>query len=141
MDANAQKLAEKCAAAMLERDEATRNLGAALDEISPGRAVLSMEVADHMLNGHNICHGGAIFTLADSAFAFACNSYNQITVAISAEISFLRQAQRAERLYASAIEVWRSGRNGIYDVSVTNQDGERVAEFRGKSRTIKGTLV
>lgn len=137
----AQQLAEKCAAAMLEEDRASRGLGMNVRAVSPGRADLEMTVTDNMVNGHNICHGGMIFTLADSAFAFACNTYNQVTVAASAEISFLRPAKLGDRLTAVAREVWREGRNGIYDTTVTDQSGETIAEFRGKSRAIRGTLV
>jgi acyl-CoA thioesterase len=141
MTNDAQELAEKCAAAMAENDDASRSLAMLVEKIAPGHAVLSMRVTQEMMNGYGICHGGKVFTLADSAFAFACNTYNQITVAASAEISFLRPAQLGDKLTATARETWRVGRNGIYDIAVTDQDGEQVAEFRGKSRTIKGTLV
>lgn len=136
-----QALAEKCAETMMAADNASRSMGMSLQEIAPGYAVLSMRVRSEMVNGHDTCHGGVIFTLADSAFAFACNSYNQVSVAASAEISFLKPAMLDDLLTAVSREVFREGRNGIYDTRVTNQSGEVVAEFRGKSRTIKGTLV
>ncbi len=133
-----QQRAERCGAIMLENDRASRLLGITLDSIAPGQAVMSMQVVDAHLNGHNICHGGFIFTLADSAFAFACNSYNASTVAQQNSISFLSPGQPGERLIAAASETSRTGRNGIYDVTVTGQDGHVIAEFRGCSRTIKG---
>lgn len=137
----AQELAERCAAAMLERDRASTGLGMKLQSVGPGRAVLHMPVREDMANGHGMCHGGYIFTLADSAFAFACNSYNQLTVAASAEISFVSPAAAGDTLVATAQEAFRKGRNGIYDIEVTRQDGETVALFRGKSRTLNDTVV
>ncbi|MGI9483883.1 MAG: hydroxyphenylacetyl-CoA thioesterase PaaI, partial [Hyphomicrobiales bacterium] len=113
----AQELAEECARAMLEEDKASAGLGISLEAIAPGQAELAMTVTENMVNGHNICHGGMIFTLADSAFAFACNTYNQVTVAASAEISFLRPAQLGDKLLAVSHEIWRSGRSGIYDTT------------------------
>jgi acyl-CoA thioesterase len=113
-------------------------MGMRIDEVGPGRAVLSMEVQPHHLNGHRICHGGFIFTLADSAFAFACNSYNQLTVAQENQITFLSPGQAGERLTATALEQARSGRSGVYDVTVTGSDGRKVALMRGLSRTVKG---
>ncbi|NNF76457.1 MAG: hydroxyphenylacetyl-CoA thioesterase PaaI, partial [Rhizobiales bacterium] len=101
----------------------------------------TMKVRPDMVNGHKLCHGGLIFTLADSAFAFACNSYNLRTVAASAEVSFLKSAFEGEILTADARERWREGRNGIYDISVVNGDGVVIAEFRGKSRTIQGAVL
>jgi len=111
-----------------------------IDDVTPGGAVLSMSVRPDMLNGHGICHGGFIFTLADSAFAFACNSYNQTTVAQQNQITYLSPGQPEERLTATAREVSRSGRSGIYDVTVTGEDDRVVALFRGLSRSIKGQL-
>lgn len=134
-----QDLAEASARAMWNDDLATRSLGIALDAVGPGSATLSMTVRDTMTNGHKMCHGGYIFTLADSAFAFACNSYNQRVVAQMATITFLAPAQLGDRLTATAREVTRQGRSGIYDITVTNQHGARIAEFRGHSRSIKGT--
>lgn len=133
-----QERAEKSAAAMWAADAASQGIGARIDAIGPGTATLSFVVQDHHLNGHRICHGGYIFTLADSAFAFACNSYNQVTVAQENTITYLTPGQPGERLTASAVEVARTGRSGVYDVTVTGADGRKVALFRGLSRTIKG---
>ncbi|QBF29879.1 hydroxyphenylacetyl-CoA thioesterase PaaI [Thalassococcus sp. S3] len=133
-----QERAEKSAAAMWAKDAASQWLGMTLDAVGPGTARLSFEVKDHHLNGHGICHGGYIFTLADSAFAFACNSYNALTVAQENSITFLTPGQPAERLTAEAVETARAGRSGIYDVTVTGQDGRKVAVFRGLARTVKG---
>ena len=132
-------LARACAEAMWEGDRASQGLGMTIESIAPGQAVLSMTVRDDMTNGHGICHGGFIFTLADSAFAFACNTYNQRVVAQMAQISFLAPAHKDDRLTATAREVWRQGRGGLYDIRVTTQTGAPVAEFRGQSRTVKGT--
>ena len=134
-----QALAEACAAAMWADDPATQHLGMRIDHIAPGEATISMEVAAFMLNGHGLAHGGYIFTLADSAFAFACNGYNQRTVGHQAAITYVAPGRLGERLTAVAREVHRAGRGGIYDVHVTNDRGEAVAEFRGQSRTVKGT--
>lgn len=134
-----QALAEACARVMWDDDNATRHLGMELVSIAPGEAVIAMDITDAMTNGHGICHGGYMFTLADSAFAFACNSHNQRSVAQHCSVSFIAPAFRGDRLTASAQEVSRRGRSGIYDVRITNQEGEIVAEFRGHSRTIKGT--
>ncbi len=133
-----QALAEACARVMWDDDNATRHLDMELVSIAPGEAVIAMDITDAMTNGHGICHGGYMFTLADSAFAFACNSHNQRSVAQHCSVSFIAPAFRGDRLTASAQEVSRRGRSGIYDVRITNQEGEIVAEFRGHSRTIKG---
>ncbi|MBL4768497.1 MAG: hydroxyphenylacetyl-CoA thioesterase PaaI [Rhodobacteraceae bacterium] len=133
-----QERADRSAAAMWATDAASKWLGMRLDSVGPGTATMSFEVQDHHLNGHLICHGGYIFTLADSAFAFACNSYNAVTVAQQNSITFLSPGQPGERLIATAIEVSRAGRSGIYDVTVTGNDRRKVALFRGLSRTIKG---
>lgn len=123
---------------MWARDDASKWLGLTLDEVRPGYARMSLKVAKHHTQGHDMCHGGYIFTLADSAFAFACNSYNEITVAQHNTISFLAPAWDGDVLTAEAREIFRRGRSGLYDVRVTNQKGEAVAEMRGASRTIKG---
>ncbi|GLS28913.1 phenylacetic acid degradation protein PaaD [Mesorhizobium albiziae] len=123
---------------MWARDDASKWLGANLDFVGPGTASVSMTVEKHHTNGHDICHGGFIFTLADSAFAFACNSYNQIAVAQHNTISFIAPGALGDRLTADAREISRTGRSGLYDVRVTNQDGRLIAEFRGASRVIKG---
>ena len=132
------ELARACAEHMYASDAASRNLGMVIEEVRPGYARLSMLVRDDMVNGHKICHGGFIFTLADSCFAFACNSYNQNTLAQQNQITYLAPGQPGERLTAQAVEVSKSGRSGIYDVTVTGQDGRTVALFRGLSRTISG---
>jgi acyl-CoA thioesterase len=134
-----QQLAEACAAAMWADDLASQRLGMRIEAIAPGEATLSMEVTDLMLNGHGLAHGGFVFTLADSAFAFACNGYNQRTVGHQAAITYMAPARRGDRLTAAAREIYRGKRDGIYDVHVTNDRGEQVAEFRGHSRTVKGT--
>lgn len=136
-----QQLAQACAEAMWAEDKASQGLGMEIVDVGPGKAAISMTIDERMVNGHGICHGGYIFTLADSAFAFACNSWNQSTVASHCAVSFLRPARLGERLTASAVERYREGRSGITDVTVTNEAGETVAEFRGNSRTIAGTLV
>lgn len=133
-----EERARRSADAMWADDAASKWLGMTLDEVGPGRAVTSMVVAKHHLNGHGICHGGFIFTLADSAFAFACNSYNQLVVAQHNSISYLSPGQPGETLVATAVEVSRTGRSGIYDVTVTGADGRQVALFRGASRQVKG---
>jgi acyl-CoA thioesterase len=134
-------VARAAAQAMWDKDLASRSLGMSLNAVSPGMASLSLTITAAMTNGHKTCHGGYIFTLADSAFAFACNSYNQNTVAQHCSVTFLRPAVEGDRLTASAREVSRIGRGGVYDVRVTNQSGEPIAEFRGHSRTVKGTLI
>ena len=140
-DEDGQETAERTAALMLERDRASRMLGIGVDRIARGEAVLFMTVRDDMINGHGTCHGGFIFTLADSALAFASNSYDQLSVAAACDISFLKAAHPGDRLTAAAREVYREGRNGIYDVEVRNQSGEVIAQFRGKSRTVRGKLT
>ncbi|WP_041376046.1 hydroxyphenylacetyl-CoA thioesterase PaaI [Polymorphum gilvum] len=134
-----QELAEASARAMWADDTATQELGISLDRIGPGTATLSMTVTPAMTNGHKTGHGGFIFALADSAFAFACNSYNQRTVAQHCSITYLAPARAGDRLTAIATETARGGRSGLYDVRVINQNGDHVAEFRGHSRTVKGT--
>jgi acyl-CoA thioesterase len=124
---------------MWNEDSASQRLGMTLERIAPGAATLVMEITAAMTNGHGTAHGGYIFTLADSAFAFACNSYNQRAVAQHCSVTFIAPAHRGDRLTAAAREVNRRGRGGIYDIRVTNQRGEHVAEFRGHSRTVKGT--
>lgn len=137
-DMTPQELAEAAAQAMWAGDAASQRLGMTLDRIAPGAAVLSMTVTDAMTNGHGSCHGGYIFTLADSAFAFACNSHNRVAVAQQCSITYLIPARTGDRLTAAAREIVRRERSGIYDVSVTNQDGATVAEFRGHSRVVPG---
>ncbi|MCO5057254.1 MAG: hydroxyphenylacetyl-CoA thioesterase PaaI [Rhizobiaceae bacterium] len=138
MPLSAEEVARRSADAMWSKDAASKWLGAALDDVGPGTARMSMTVEKHHTNGHDICHGGYIFTLADSAFAFACNSYNRIVVAQHNVITFIAPGKRGDRLTADAREVARYGRSGIYDVRVTDQDGRLIAEFRGASRAIDG---
>lgn len=125
---------------MWANDNASKGLGIRLDDVGPGRASLSLKVEKHHTNGHDICHGGFIFTLADSAFAFACNSYNQVSVAQHNSITFVNPGKLGDTLIATAREIDRSGRSGIYDATVINQDGTTIAIFRGHSRTLKGQL-
>lgn len=132
--------AEKAAAAMWSEDRLSVWLGMSLDHVDEGEAVLSLTVAEHHTNGHGMCHGGIIFSLADSAFAFACNSRNQSTVAQHNTITFITPAKLGDKLIASAREVSLSGRSGIYDVGVKTEGGTVIAEFRGCSRAVRGTL-
>lgn len=139
MDALA--IAKASADRMWSEDEASRNLGMQIVSVAPGRATLTMTVTDKMVNGHQICHGGYIFLLADSAFAFACNTYNQRTVAQQCAVTFIRPGKLGDRLRADASEISKSGRSGIYDITVSREDGTVIAEFRGHSRTIDGEIV
>jgi acyl-CoA thioesterase len=124
------------AAGMFDADTASRALGIELLDLAPGRARLRMTVGETMLNGHRICHGGYVFLLADTAFALACNTVGTTTVAAGADVSFVRSVRAGETLVAHAQEKVRYGRSGIYDVTVSTMDGEVVAEFRGRSRTV-----
>lgn len=134
----AAEMAEACAKAMWADDSATQGLGMQLGPVGPGTSVMTMAVTQPMVNGHGMCHGGYIFTLADSAFAFACNTYNQRVVAQHCSVTYLNMAKLGDVLTARASEASRQGRSGIYDIAVTRQDGTVVAIFRGHSRTIKG---
>ena len=134
-----QQRAERSSEAMLKDDHTTKGMGMSVDAVGPGMATLSMVVRKDHLNGHGSCHGGAIFTLADSAFAFACNSHNKVTVAQHCSVTFLAPGREGDRLTATAREVTLAGRSGIYDVTVSREDGVAIAEFRGLSRTISGT--
>jgi acyl-CoA thioesterase len=136
-----QQLAEASAAAMWASDRAAQALEMKIDAVTPGTAILSMAVREDMVNGHAICHGGYIFTLADTAFAYACNSQNHNTVAAGARIEFLSPGKLGDRLTASARQVVQGNRTGVYDVVVTRQDGVQVALFRGNSHRIGGALV
>lgn len=135
-----QERAEKSAKGMWEGDNAARWFGMEIVSVGEGRAVLEMTVEPHHANGHAICHGGVTFSLADTAFAYACNSRNQATVAQHNIISYLAPGRLGDRLRAEATELSLTGRSGIYDVKVTNQTGTVIAEFRGISRAIKGQL-
>ncbi len=139
MSDTAQEVARRSAEAMWSADRASRGLGMRLLEVGPGRAMVAMAVREDMVNGHGIGHGGFTFTLADSAFAFACNSYNRSTVAAGCEISFLAPTRLGDELVATALERSREGRDGVYDVEVT-RDGTVVARLVGRSREIRGTL-
>lgn len=126
---------------MWAADRASQALGIAVDGVGPGRAVARLTVTPEMVNGHDIAHGGYVFLLADTAFAFACNTYGRVTVARGADITFVSPARAGDLLEAVARERHRSGRNGIYDVTVRRADGEVVAEFRGHSRELTRRLV
>ena len=134
----AQQTADLVREGMLRNDRASKMLGMQIDAVTPGSATLSMTIRDDMLNGHDICHGGLITTLADSAFAFACNSYNELTVASGFSIDLLAPGRLGDVLTARCTEVSKAGRTGVYDTEVTNQRGERIAMFRGRSYTMKG---
>lgn len=140
-DKQAQQLAEACAKQMYSGDRASQDMGITLVEVKPGSAVMQMTVTDTMINGHDICHGGFIFALADTAFAFACNSYNHNTVASGCSIDFVAPAKLGDQLTATARECFHRGRSGLYDADVVNQHGEQLAFFRGRSRQIKGQLL
>jgi acyl-CoA thioesterase len=135
------KLAERVAQGMLAQDAMSQALGISILEIRPGYARLKMTVRPDMANSHSICHGGAIFTLADSAFAFACNSYNRSTVASGCSIDFVTPARIGDELIAEATERALPGRLGLYDVSVTDQSGHPIAFFRGRSYRVTGETV
>ncbi|WP_207003450.1 hydroxyphenylacetyl-CoA thioesterase PaaI [Trinickia mobilis] len=135
------ELARATAKTMFDSDACSRALGFELLEVRPGYARMRMTVRPDFLNGHNICHGGLMFTLADSTFAFACNTYNLNTVASGCSIEFLRPVHGGDVLTAEAVEQVLSGRNGIYDIRVTNRAGDTVAMFRGKSAHIKGHVI
>ncbi len=137
---NRQAIAEKSAHAMYAKDVAAKALGITLTQVAPGVATMQMPVRADMLNGHGICHGGLIFTLADTAFAYACNSYNKVTVAAGCSIEFLKAGQASDTLVAQAKEQALQGRHGIYDITVRNGAGEVIALFRGKSTQIAGAV-
>ena len=133
-------LARACAEAMWKDDDASQSLGMEILDVKAGQATLAMSVKQHMVNGHGIAHGGFIFLLADSTFAFACNSRNERAVAAHCNISFIKPGKLGDRLLATAREVSWTGRSGIYDVRVT-ADGIAIAELRGHSRTVGGAWV
>jgi len=138
---SAQALAEAAAKAMYGRDNATQCLGIKIEDVQPGYARLSMLVRNDMINGHATCHGGFIFALSDSAFAFACNSHNLNTVASGCSIDYVAPAFMNDTLTAEAREQALAGRTGVYDITVTNQTGKLIALFRGKSYRIKGEVI
>ncbi|KQP12321.1 hydroxyphenylacetyl-CoA thioesterase PaaI [Pseudorhodoferax sp. Leaf267] len=135
---NPQQTAEYVRDRLFANDHASKALGIAIVEVGPGIATLEMRVRTDMLNGHATCHGGFLSTLADSAFAFACNSYNELTVASGFSIDFVAPAREGDVLTARCHEVSKTGSTGVYDTAITNQRGERIAVFRGRSYTAKG---
>lgn len=135
------EMARLATAKLYAGDRASQTLGIQVLEATPGRARVSMRVRADMVNGHRVCHGGLVFTLADTAFAYACNSYGSNTLAAAASIDFLAPAREADELTATASELWRSGRSGLYQVEVTNQQGECIALFRGRSQQVAGNLL
>lgn len=139
--AEAQALAEATRDAMFSRDRAAQAMGITVVAIRPGYALLTMVVRSDMVNGHHICHGGMIFALADTAFAYACNSYNKATVASACNIDFLAPGKEGATLSAEAIEQSLAGRTGVYDVTVKDDAGKTVALFRGKSYRINGEVI
>ncbi|MEF7613857.1 hydroxyphenylacetyl-CoA thioesterase PaaI [Aquincola sp. MAHUQ-54] len=132
-----QELAEHVREGMLANDRATRALGMEVTQVGPGTATVTMTVRDDMLNGHDTCHGGLIATLADSSFAFACNSYNELTVASGFSVDIVAPGRLGDVLTARCTEQSKAGRTGVYDVEVRNQRGERIAMFRGRSYTVR----
>ena len=138
---DAQRTAEAVREAMFKDDHASRMMGIEIVEVGPGRCVARMTVRRDMLNGFGIAHGGLVTTLADSAFAFACNSHNEVTVASGFSVDLLAPGREGDVLTAQAAESNKAGRTGVYDIEVTNQRGERVALFRGRSYTMKGKTI
>ena len=136
-----ERLAAEVAEVMYARDAASQALGMALEEVRPGYARLRMTVREDMLNGHGTCHGGVVFALADSAFAFACNSHGVVTVAAGCSIEFLAPAHEGDELVAVAEERIRRGRHGVYDVDVRREGGELVAAFRGRSTATRERVL
>jgi acyl-CoA thioesterase len=141
MTRDAAEIAQASADAMWAEDNASRAMGMKIEKVGPSLAVLSMSVGANMVNGHGFCHGGYIFSLADSAFAFACNSHSQRHVAQHCQISYLAPGRLGMRLIAEARERHRGERSGLYDVTVKSEAGETIAEFRGHSRSIPGTFL
>lgn len=137
-DLSPQQMAEHVRDGMWRNDRVAHSFGMQVEDIAPGAATLSMRVRQDMLNGHDTCHGGVISTLADTAFAYACNSHGDLTVASAFTVDFLAPARAGDLLTARSEQVSRAGRTGVYDAEVTNQHGERIAVFRGRSHTAKG---
>lgn len=136
-----QELAEAVAARLRPRDAAAGHIGLELQAVAPGAATVAMTVAPHLLNGLDVCHGGFIFALADTAMAYASNARNRPALAQSCQVTFLAPARPGDRLTATATETAQAGRTGIYDVAVRNQDGALIAIFRGQTRTVEGEIV
>jgi len=141
VSSSADQRAAAVGEAMYARDTASQALGMALEQVRPGYARLRMAVRADMLNGHGSCHGGMVFALADSAFAFACNSHDVVTVASGCSIEFLAPAQEGDELVAEAEERFREGRNGVYDVNVRRGDGSLIATFRGRSASARESVL
>ncbi len=139
--AEAQLIAERSVDALYTRDRASQSLGMNVTGVRPGFAQVTMQVRADMVNGHGLCHGGLIFALGDSAFAFACNTYNEATVGAAASIDFLAAARVGDMLTAEARELWRTPRNGLYEIVIFNGHGERLALFRGRSYRIDGPVL
>ena len=137
-DRTPQQTAEHVRVGMYARDRAAQGLGIEIADVGPGTAAATMAVRDDMLNGHDICHGGLITTLADTCFAYACNAYDELTVASGFTVDLVAPGRSGDVLTARAVEVSRGGRTGLYDIVVTNQRDERIAMFRGRSYTMKG---
>ncbi|WP_114416905.1 hydroxyphenylacetyl-CoA thioesterase PaaI [Marinospirillum perlucidum] len=135
-----QQLAQACADAMYSRDQASQQLGMQIQSVAPGRAQLTMTIDERMIQGHGNCHGGYLFTLADSAFAFACNTYDRATVAAGCSIEYLRPGRLGDCLTATAEERSRGRKTGVYDITITNQDNKVLALFRGKAHQIEGSV-
>ena len=140
-DLDPHAIAEAVRHGMFKDDAASKAMGMQIEDVGPGYARISMLVRPDMLNGFRICHGGLITTLADSAFAFGCNSYNEMTVASGIVVDFLAPAYEGDRLVAECHEVSRAGRTGVYDIKVTDQDGKTIMVMRGRSHTMKGKQV
>lgn len=136
-----QQVAEAARDAMWANDRACQALGMRVVAVGPGTATMAMTVRPDMLNGHDICHGGLIATLADSAFAYACNAYNEVTVASGFSVDLFAPGREGDVLTAKAVEQNKAGRTGVYDIEVCNQRGERIAVFRGRSYTLRGKAV
>lgn len=141
MTTDEDEVARRCGEAMYARDKASQHLGIEIVDVAPGRASARMAITELMVNGHDIAHGGYVFLLADTAFAFACNTYNVVTVAAAAEVVFVAAARLGDELVADAVERVRFGRSGIYDVTVRRGDSTVVAEFRGTSRSRREPLL
>ena len=138
---NRLELAQRCADKMYEDDKASQGLGMKIEIPEAGAAIATMRVREDMVNGHDVCHGGFIFTLADSAFAFACNAYDEVTVAASAKIDFTRPVMLGDELRAVASEDYRGKKTGFYTIKVVNQDNDLVAMFRGRSASLGETML
>ena len=134
-------IARRSAAVMYAADRASQLLGIEISDVCPGRATARMHITDTMINGHDVAHGGYVFLLADTAFAFACNSYGQVSLAAAADIVFVAPARLGDDLVAEAVERVRYGRSGVYDITVRRSSGEVVAEFRGRSRSVAASLL